>query len=368
MTEVAILIPTLNRPEFVIRQLHYYIKVNSPHPVYISDASNEQNQQILEQAIQVFSSKIKIFYSYDPSLNDAQAVRKLIQITQESYCAYIGDDDFLIPDSLSQCADFLAHNSDYRTAQGRGILFHLKQSGGYGEFAGIGDYWKLPQNEEANVKERLLKFSKNYWVPLFSVHRKIEFLADFKSYLNKTDKSFSELIPNFLTITNGKSKFLNCLYLIRQGHDARYLLPSTLPWISGETWRNSYQIFLHELSNALVEQGLEQTDALSLAEESFGNYFAKVVAKHHLSEFFSEHFTRRRWYENNYLVQLKDLIKQHFPQQWPLIRKYYYQILTHIYKDTISLIALRQPTSPYYSQFSPIFDLVTSNSHHGTSS
>ena len=37
---VAILIPTKNRSEFLIRQLKYYASVDSVHPIYIGDSSD----------------------------------------------------------------------------------------------------------------------------------------------------------------------------------------------------------------------------------------------------------------------------------------------------------------------------------------
>ena len=44
MPKVSILVPTMNRPEFVLRLLEYYRSVNCIHPIYIGDASNEQNK------------------------------------------------------------------------------------------------------------------------------------------------------------------------------------------------------------------------------------------------------------------------------------------------------------------------------------
>ena len=45
MYKVAILIPTLNRSDFLIRQLQYYATVENPHPVYIGDASDKENRK-----------------------------------------------------------------------------------------------------------------------------------------------------------------------------------------------------------------------------------------------------------------------------------------------------------------------------------
>ena len=41
MTKVSILIPTMNRSEFIVRLIDYYISVNSKHPIYIGDASDK---------------------------------------------------------------------------------------------------------------------------------------------------------------------------------------------------------------------------------------------------------------------------------------------------------------------------------------
>ena len=43
--KVAILIPTMNRADFVIRQLQYYASVNCPHTIYIGDSSNQENSE-----------------------------------------------------------------------------------------------------------------------------------------------------------------------------------------------------------------------------------------------------------------------------------------------------------------------------------
>ena len=43
--KVAILIPTKNRSDFLIRQLKYYASVDSVHPIYIGDSSDENDKE-----------------------------------------------------------------------------------------------------------------------------------------------------------------------------------------------------------------------------------------------------------------------------------------------------------------------------------
>ena len=62
--KVAILIPTINRSEFLIRQLRYYVSVNSPQAVYISDASEEDRRRI-EDEIKKIGQRLSIHYHMD---------------------------------------------------------------------------------------------------------------------------------------------------------------------------------------------------------------------------------------------------------------------------------------------------------------
>ena len=136
MCKVAILIPTINRKEFVIRQLRYYASVSSTHPVYIGDGSAVSAANEIQAALDSCGSKLQVYYHHLPGLNDRQTIVRLGELANETYCAFKGDDDYLIPGSLSKCADFLHHNPSYRTAQGKAILFQLNEPGPYGTLKG----------------------------------------------------------------------------------------------------------------------------------------------------------------------------------------------------------------------------------------
>ena len=54
----------------------------------------------------------------------------LVKLAEEAsaesdYCAFQGDDDYFIQSSLTECAEFLSKNPDYRTAQGRAVLVSM---------------------------------------------------------------------------------------------------------------------------------------------------------------------------------------------------------------------------------------------------
>ena len=106
MPKVSILIPTMNRPEFVIRLLEYYNLVKSKHPIYIGDASNVINKNKILEKINTYKSVLDVNYYHWPNFNDLKTLDELVKQSKENYCAYIGDDDFLIPDSLKNAPFF----------------------------------------------------------------------------------------------------------------------------------------------------------------------------------------------------------------------------------------------------------------------
>ena len=59
MNKVAIIIPTKNRLDFVIRTILYYASINSHHPIFIGDASDKSSEELVLKAAQ---DKIEVYY------------------------------------------------------------------------------------------------------------------------------------------------------------------------------------------------------------------------------------------------------------------------------------------------------------------
>jgi len=342
---IGIIIPTLNRSEFLIRQLDYYAKVKCPYTIYIGDSSDDYHAERIRQAINKFGNKIEIAYYECLGLSAEQATSKLIENIKEKYCAFIGDDDFLIPNSLSKCAEFLENNLEYRTAQGCGIMFSLEQSGSYGRLKGISTYWKRKEAEENNPTRRLANFSSNYWVPFFSLHRTKEFYEDFENFEVLSDRSFRELMPSHLTIIRGKSKFLNCLYLIRQVHDRRYILPRLFNWLTGPNWQPSFQLFHDTLRDALMEkEKIDQDTASKTVNLAFEQYLRKA---------FAIKKPRQDKSDMEFVIKIA--------RQIPGLKRAYHLAKSRrlIYRIEINLQRILNPSSPYHKDFMPVYGAIT---------
>ncbi len=253
--KVAILIPTKNRFDYIARVIAYYDSLNTIHPIYIGDASSSAlSSKVIKLISQYVNVTVKYFHWEDLCIS--KTITKLAEMAEPEceFCAFHGDDDYLIPSSLSKCAEFLFNNNDYRTAQGGGAEFLLDRKGSRGEIKVIGQYWGVNNLEQETRLKRFYFFSDNYFVQQFSTHRTKEFIADSVNYSKVTDNNFSELVHCFTFAIMGKSKYLDCLYLVRNLHDSRYGI-DFVSWITQSNWRLDYNKTVDVLSNLLIESG-----------------------------------------------------------------------------------------------------------------
>ena len=283
--KVAILIPTMNRSDFLIRQLRYYASVESPHPVYIGDSSNADHRKKVEMVIEELQDHITVYYFHCPELNDRQTTARLIEFAEEPYCSFIGDDDFLVPNSLTKCAQFLEQNPEYSTAQGKGILFSLNEVGPYGAMGSLGTYWSRNEVEENTGEQRLINFfPKNYFVNQFSVHRTDDFVQDSEFYKGIDDSSFGELLHCNLAIIRGKSKFIDSFYLIRQVHPEQHIglylnwKNDAFDWLTHLDWQPSFQVYQKTLTRSLSEvDGIGEDEAYEIVKQTLWSYLARTL-------------------------------------------------------------------------------------------
>ena len=137
MTEhLAILTPTMNRSEFVLRALQYYASIDFRGQLVFGDASGTEERARLHEYIARFENKLRItchHLEHLPFPNDAFSIKELIDRTDAPYMAYAGDDDLLVPRTLQRCADFLDTHPDFSAAHGIYVTFKLPTAGAFGK-------------------------------------------------------------------------------------------------------------------------------------------------------------------------------------------------------------------------------------------
>ncbi len=198
------------------------------------------------------SQKIKIKYDHKPSFKCKEAIFFLLNNCKTDYAAYLGDDDFFIPNGLTKCADFLSKNLDYRVVYGKAILVDSKSISKPNSSIKASNYWGSTSYQDYKPEARLDNLSENYLVNLFGVHRTKEFLEDFKPSSISPSRPMSEILVNYITLAKGKGKFLPVTYLIRQTHQSRYVMsPDLINILIEDNFAESFPLFISELSKAL---------------------------------------------------------------------------------------------------------------------
>lgn len=339
---ITLIIPTFNRPRFIVRLLSYYALVGFRGWLFIGDSSDESGRAIARESVIQLSNAINVRYFEYPAMNDSQAIHALLSEVTTPYVAFVADDDFLIPNGLQMSIDFLEAHPDYSIAHGQSFLFVLEQSGAYGNIQTLGRY-PLRNLENNSGQERLLRLMEHYMVTVFSVHRTKEYQHAWHNVLQLTDRSFTELLPVCVSAIQGKAKQLDCLYLARQGHDQRYLLPDTFDWITSPNWQKSYLVFRDTLAEEIAKQdGISLMDAQAMVKQAFWLYLSQGLT-HKWRSRYAPMMTgwKQRAKQITWLYTI-----------WRRARRI-------VPASSMSLPALLNPASPYYADFMPIYKIVT---------
>lgn len=335
--DLSILIPTMNRSDFLMRLLNYYADNNYKYQILIGDSSNAKHIEITKKAIEQFKGKLRITYREYPGINVAECLRQLTKLVTTPYAVFIADDDFLVPDGLEQCMKFLDDHGDYIAAHGMGISIRLRSNGSYGKFLGCTKY-RLPVIEEDTASKRLLNHLKDYSVTLFCVHRTEAWRTMCQEDVGLVDTAFrAELLPCCLSVIQGKVKQLNCFYLVRQDHNRRYLLPNIDDWVRDPTWEHEYKIFRDYLAEELVRQeGITIDVAVPIVEKAFKLYLNNA--------------------RNNKFKKIQTALS------YIIGLRYLLRMLRYIWLNRsgdFSLPMLLSPSSPYYKDFLPVYKVIT---------
>lgn len=345
------MIPTMNRPDFVIRQLEYYAKVKSPHPIYIGDASNEENSKKLQSAIEKLSKHLTInYYTYPEHINVTESHIDLNEKAREEYSVFSGDDDYQIPDSLTKCAEFLDKNSEYSSASGHAITFRLINNGAYGELRRLADYPR-GQIESSTAAQRIIDFMTKYNVTLFSVFRTKQVVKCWSQAVSIKDRWFSgETMYCTMSSVLGKSKIIDCLSLVRQLDNTKNPPPTIFEWITNKDWRPSYEIFCEALAKEISRiDGISIDEARKAPKQALWSYLNVQLPIEYakLNPAANDH----KKLSGGLLGRLRFRLGQNLP--W----------LKNIYLRTVPSLPLcdrvMQPSSPYHKDFQPVFDSFT---------
>jgi glycosyltransferase domain-containing protein len=277
---ITLLVPTLNRSQFVIRLLGFYRDVGFKGTILIGDSSGEEHLARTKAALKAVGSSVDWRLMECPGMNNALTTQRLLRSTTTPYAVLLPDDDFIMPGALEDCVQFLDHHPEYVAAHGVGVVIRLSVDGPYGDIL-CSSYYPQPEVEERTAAERLTAHMKDYTVGLFSVHRTATWSRIYRYAGDVDDAAIGlELLPCCLSVTEGKIKQLDRLYLVRQDHAERYLLPDVFDWIAAADWHSSYAFFRKAVGHELVcHDGLCVEEAEKIVKRAFWSYLARYIVR-----------------------------------------------------------------------------------------
>ena len=333
----AILVPTMNRSEYVIRLLHFYAKQKYQDTILVGDASNEIHSENTLSVIDSLNGKLKIVYKHLPGMNIQCTKKELMKDVKETYVTYAGDDDFILPNSIQQAENFLDCNPDYSTCHGKPFLFLMDQKNEISGQIKVVSPYRLLDSLFENPLDRIYHFLIQYWVSIFSVHRSEEFRDD----LNDMDKipleTFREITLSSLSIIQGKSKRLDNLYLMRQIHKHRYSSPPLMDLMFKPSWQPSFMAF-HDL---LVESLIKH--------EKVTPEIASETVKKGFLILFSKWLRKISPKKKKFSASLVEFINNNLPFFYKLLKQTKLIILGVFQID--SLPGLLNKSSPHHTEF-----------------
>ena len=351
--DITLLIPTLNRSEFLIRLLHYYKDLNFQGQISIGDSSGEFHLERAKSAIEKLQGGLNILYQEYPGLNDSECMQRQLQSVTTSYVAWVADDDFLVPSALAQCVGFLAQHSDYTAAHGVAAVFSLEHGEVYGPIKMAG-FNKQPVLEAESSSQRLADYLGDYSSCLFSVHRVATWRTIYSQIAPVPDKYFrGELIPGCHSAIEGKIKGLDVLYILRQAHSLQTSRQTahldTFDFIHNDEWAPSYRYLPDRLPEELAgHDGISDDEAREVVKKAFWTYIQRSLSKRWQISYAQD--------GTGFQARVRKAARQS-----PAIRNAWHRVRSFLpgRGNQLSIVALLRPTSPYHNDFMPIYRAVT---------
>jgi glycosyltransferase domain-containing protein len=260
-TQVSVVIPTLNRADFLLRTLRFYADAKFAGKILVGDASGPGEVARVRAFLR--TAALDVTYFDSPGLSDRSTLMQLAGMVETPYAVFHGDDDVLLPHALADCVALLEAQRDLASAHGRAWLFTVAANGAYGKVA-LGGGYRLPTPTAETPRARLEQLLERYAVTLFSVHRTSVWQAMWREVDQVEDRAFgAEILPCARSAVHGRCAALDVAYLLRQVHPARYALAAKAQWRQSSAWGPSFARVCGELARAVREasQGAQNPDA-----------------------------------------------------------------------------------------------------------
>ncbi|MBF0619626.1 MAG: TIGR00180 family glycosyltransferase [Candidatus Omnitrophica bacterium] len=297
--DITLLVPTYNRPLFLLRVLATIDLYGFTGPVMVLDSST-----MAFDATEIKKVARGENVTYERFPGGMTLYQKLFEISGQiktPYVVCVGDDDLRILSFLEKAVRFLDEHPDYSAVHGEALLFRMEN----GKVRFVSEYSQRDVFH-ATPSARLADHLGTYSTTFYSVQRTKDFILSMRIW-NRARPGFynyDEILMSCILAICGKLKYMKGLCLLRQVHqgmDSAENIPErdSARWITSEGFYSGYQIFSQELCSLLMERdGVSRQAAESLIERAFLKYMYKNLQSVACSERASRPFQiKTRWFK-----------------------------------------------------------------------
>jgi glycosyltransferase domain-containing protein len=362
---LTIVVPTRDRPTFILRLLRYYSKLGVKIQIIVCDSSTPDKQLKSSTIESLLKTGLNLRYDVYPA--DTPFTEKLLKTVKSVETEYIvlgADDDFFIPKTLTDAVDFLDTHPDYSVFHGEAFTFNVLANGNYPAYGMMNVVGQYPQRaiEHSSSSERLLDGLMNYTTTWYSVHRSNLLLKNISRIDDLgIDISFMELILFSLDMIQGKSQKANRLYMARQvvskSVDNKIrVLPTGFDWIISPGWSDHFDRMRSYLADQIVQQdNIDPKEASLVVRDAFFSYLGRGMLK---STYLAEHTTQLlkkipSLSQQNHAIPSAKYILGILVRKIPLLQK--------LVSQKLSLRVLLSPHSPDHADFLPIYQSISNH-------
>jgi len=282
--DLSILIPTKNRPDFILRVLKYYSCAGFSGDILIGDSSDEDVYRELLDNISFYSDVLRIRHFHKKNLTADKMVSFLCDYVDTQYSVMHPDDDVVLVPSISECLEFLDQNADYSAVHGLALNISIdhNSSSPFGGLTSVKDYPLAPALSDYSY-ERVMTYFANVKNINMSVVRhdvnsqafsQIEKLSDFdSSYV------YGELVHAAVVLARGKVGSIDVCYLVRQKHYSQFYRNIQFKdWLSKSNICGAELVLRDSMINALYESGVScNQEMLGEIDQFLADLRARII-------------------------------------------------------------------------------------------
>lgn len=246
LSQVTVVIPAHNRPERLRRLLYYYSETNIN--VIVSDSS---------KCVFPFLAEFpNIVYEHYANETFIIKINKILDRIITPYVFFCADDDFIVPEAISEIVDFMDENRDYCSAQGHYLTFKETKRGLQFSPRYIRFFDKDINGD--NPVDRLMQYKNAYASNLYSIIRTDVFKRMYLACMENDLPIFQNLYLAewyfiIYSLMHGKHKTLPYFYSAREEIEAS-AATTTIPFEvvkASDAYKKEYNGFLAILSKEL---------------------------------------------------------------------------------------------------------------------